>query len=408
MKSVPLTSERVLELAQEFAPVLLFDRREPFLPSAVGVSVFDETTLSPSCHHRITLVNGARRALEFAIWWDWDIQHLYELEHVWVYLDRDQNVVKVEASAHGTFRNQLAGDGTLPVTDGRPSLYSEPGKHGFFCRRDQAEFHAARVRQSCGERAGSMNILIQPEFSAALAYLKPFDHFVVRGYLHEMAFEPSFEFSRQFDLRKVQFMPWPSLKASIPDRVRDRVSELRQNWNGLKAVFVDSGDTLIDEGSEIWADGLVQDAQLIPGAMEMLRSLKERGNLVALVADGSARSFDNVHGKLGLTPLFDARAISGSVGVQKPDRRMFDAAAEQLGLAPEDYSDIVHVGNNLRRDIAGAKAIGMKTVWINWSERRRKTPRDSLEVPDASISAPMDLPKALKQLYISGSAVHPG
>ena len=411
MEPSPLSSERVMELAREFAPVLLFDQREPFLPSAVGVSVIDETSQSPSCRHRITLEHGSGRAIEYAIWWDWDIQHLYELEHVWVYLDRDQNVVKVEASAHGFFHNQLADDGTLPIRNGRPVLYSEPGKHGFFSRLEEINVHVDRVMQSCGERAGSMNILIQPEFRAALASLKPFDHFVVRRYLSEMAFMPSFEFSRQFDLREVRFTPWLSLKSSIPDRVRNRVSELRRNWKGLRAVFIDSGDTLIDEGSEIWEDGVVQDARPIPGAPELLTALKEKGNLVALVADGSQESFDNVHGKLGLTQLFDARAISGTLGVEKPDRRMFDAAAEQFGLAPEDYHGIVHVGNNLRRDIAGANAIGMKTVWLNWSDRRRTTPRGALEVPDKTISAPIDLLAALDELYPSQGrsqrATHP-
>ncbi len=401
MEPSPLSSECVVELAREFAPVLLFDRKEPFLPSAVGVSVIDETLQSPSCRHSIKLETGSVRAIEYAVWWDLNIQHLCELEHVWVYLDRDQNVVKIEASARGYFHNRLADDGTLPIRNGRPILFSEPGKHGFFSRLEEIKVHMDRARQSCGEGAGSMNILVQPEFRAALAYMRPFDYFVVRRHLSEMAFEPSFEFSTQFDLRESPLVPWPRLNASIPDRVRDRVFELRQNWNGLKAVFVDSGDTLIDEGSEIWVDGVVQDARPIPGALELLVALKEQGNLVALVADGSQESFDNVHGKLGLTPLFDARAISGTVGVEKPDRRMFDSAAEQLGLAPEDYHGIVHFGNNLRRDIAGANAIGMKTVWINWSERRRKTPRGALEVPDKTVSEPIDLLVALDELYPS-------
>ena len=51
--------------------------------------------------------------------------------------------------------------------------------------------------------------------------------------------------------------------------------------------------------------------------------------------------------------------------------------------------------------IAGANAIGMKTVWINWSERRRKTPRGALEVPDKTVSAPIDLLVALDELYPS-------
>jgi hypothetical protein len=40
----------------------------------------------------------AALAIEYAIWWDWDIGHLYELEHVWVYLDADRQVIRGEAS----------------------------------------------------------------------------------------------------------------------------------------------------------------------------------------------------------------------------------------------------------------------------------------------------------------------
>ena len=80
---------------------------------------------------------------------------------------------------------------------------------------------------------------------------------------------------------------------------------------------MDSGDTLIDEGSEIRVDGVVQDARPIPGALELVTALKEQGNLVALVADGSQESFDNVHGKLGLTPLFDVHALYPALWVSR-------------------------------------------------------------------------------------------
>ena len=72
---------------------------EPFLPLVVGYTVFREAAKSPSSKFPIDPEGGI--AIEYAIWWDWDIQHLYELEHVWVYLDADENLLKVEASAHG-------------------------------------------------------------------------------------------------------------------------------------------------------------------------------------------------------------------------------------------------------------------------------------------------------------------
>jgi putative hydrolase of the HAD superfamily len=117
------------QLAQRHAPQLRFDAQEPFLPLAVGYTVFRSPTQSPSSKFIIDPDNGI--AIEYAIWWDWDIQHLYELEHVWLYLDADGTIIKVQASAHGERLLMTQEAGTLPVEEGRITLFSEPGKHGF-------------------------------------------------------------------------------------------------------------------------------------------------------------------------------------------------------------------------------------------------------------------------------------
>src|SRR4051794_34441291 len=78
-------------LAARYAPIILFDLHEPFLPLAAGYTLFSADAPSPSFSRAITLSGPdrppAQLAIEYAIWWDWDIQHLYELEHVWVYID---------------------------------------------------------------------------------------------------------------------------------------------------------------------------------------------------------------------------------------------------------------------------------------------------------------------------------
>jgi hypothetical protein len=74
------------ELAALYAPLLRFDQREPFLPLAAGYTIFGQSGPSPSFPRTIEVGPG-EQVVEYAIWWDWDIVHLYELEHVWVYLD---------------------------------------------------------------------------------------------------------------------------------------------------------------------------------------------------------------------------------------------------------------------------------------------------------------------------------
>ena len=48
--------------------------------------------------------------------------------------------------------------------------------------------------------------------------------------------------------------------------------------------------------------------------------------------------------------------------MSKPHPDMFHAALEQAGVAP---AQMVHVGDNPEHDIQGAKAVGMRTVWMN-------------------------------------------
>jgi len=167
----------------------------------------------------------------------------------------------------------------------------------------------------------------------------------------------------------------------------------------IRAICLDCGDTLIDEATEVKTVGDVSlRAELIPGAGETVRALKARGYPLALVADGPAATFANNLGPYGLYELFDAYAISEQVGVTKPDARMFVQALEQLGIGPEEYGQVVMVGNHLGRDIAGANRLGLISVWLNWSPRRSKVPADVWEQPDYTIHTPWELVALIEKL----------
>jgi len=167
----------------------------------------------------------------------------------------------------------------------------------------------------------------------------------------------------------------------------------------ILAVCLDSGDTLVDEGSEIKdAQEVVLRAELIPGAAELVRTLKQRGYTVALVADGPAGSFHNIYHQHKLYDYFDVFAISSEVGVEKPDARMFERALTQLGITPEQYGRTIMLGNNLERDIKGANALGMVSVWLDWAPRRAKIPADASEVPHYTIKLPLELLALVDQL----------
>lgn len=167
----------------------------------------------------------------------------------------------------------------------------------------------------------------------------------------------------------------------------------------ILALCFDFGDTLADEATEVKdATQTTLRAELIPGAGEVIRELKRRGYKLGLVADGRPGTYYNVLTQHGLYKLFDAFAISEEIGVEKPDARMFVHALNQLGIPREDYDRTIMVGNYLERDIKGANALGMISIWLDWSPRRPKTPKAEIEVPQYTIHMPVELLEVLENI----------
>ncbi len=65
--------------------------------------------------------------------------------------------------------------------------------------------------------------------------------------------------------------------------------------------------------------------------------------------------------EVGLSPSITVAVDSTLVGCKKPDPRIFQAALDALGASP---AEAVFVGDSLRRDMAGARAMGMRHVWL--------------------------------------------
>ena len=164
-------------------------------------------------------------------------------------------------------------------------------------------------------------------------------------------------------------------------------------------IFTDSGDTIIDEATQIRDDrGIVLEADFIPGAGEVLKTLHDEGFTIALVADGEWESFQNVYRKNRLGYCFDAWVVSEVVGKQKPEPIMFETACEKLGLTQADKSRVVMIGNNLKKDIAGANRQGMISVWLDWSPRYFHTVEEPDWAPDYTVSTPVQLLALLHEL----------
>ncbi|MGI5959291.1 MAG: HAD family hydrolase [Massiliimalia sp.] len=157
-------------------------------------------------------------------------------------------------------------------------------------------------------------------------------------------------------------------------------------------IFLDSGDTLVDESTEVRDDTqTVIHSQLFDGAKELVQNLKRDGYRIALVADGTVASFDNIYREQDMEQVFEYRSISEQVGHEKPHPAMFLTAMEGMNLSEEDRSRIIMVGNNLKRDIVGANRQGFTSILMGQSPRYCMTPQCPEEVPDYVASCPKEV-----------------
>src|SRR5437870_7615863 len=66
---------------------------------------------------------------------------------------------------------------------------------------------------------------------------------------------------------------------------------------------------------------------------------------------------------------FDAVITSESVRAYKPRPQIFQAALKVLRASP---AEVVHVGDSLNEDVAGASRVGMRTIWVNRGDVHRR------------------------------------
>ena len=124
--------------------------------------------------------------------------------------------------------------------------------------------------------------------------------------------------------------------------------------------------------------------RLYPHVREVLDVLRQRYPLAVVTDAQSAYARAELH-KVGLLDYFDPIVISGDHGYRKPDRRLFQLALDGMGVAAEHA---VYVGNDMHRDIFGAREAGMTTVMVE-SDQGADAHLDC--VPDYTITDLRDL-----------------
>jgi len=102
---------------------------------------------------------------------------------------------------------------------------------------------------------------------------------------------------------------------------------------------------------------------LVPreGAVETLRTLRERGHKVGLITV-CTEDVEILWPDTEFAGLFDAEVFSNSVGLAKPDPQIYLHCCELLGVEP---SDAVFVGDGANDELEGARRVGMEAILIH-------------------------------------------
>ena len=95
--------------------------------------------------------------------------------------------------------------------------------------------------------------------------------------------------------------------------------------------------------------------------LEVLRELRELAPIALCSNFTHAPTLREILSDTEMEPLLDPIVISVELGLRKPRRELFEAVIEGLGAAPEET---LHVGDNLRADVTGAREAGLRTAWI--------------------------------------------
>lgn len=165
----------------------------------------------------------------------------------------------------------------------------------------------------------------------------------------------------------------------------------------LKAIVFDLGNTLIKQRIDKSKTLDKMDLELLPDVFPTLNWLKKNYKLAILsnTVQSSKRHASLALKKLGIKSFFSTIITSVHAGFEKPDPKIFQYLLDEMQIHP---SQALMVGNDINADIAGAKNIGMKTVFFSIEPDDWEKKSLSKVIPDYEISHISQLIKIVQEI----------
>ena len=127
-----------------------------------------------------------------------------------------------------------------------------------------------------------------------------------------------------------------------------------------KKLRVNTDDAKIGLATKIRNDFIANVMKPRQDTIDVISCLKSQGIKVGLISNCSPET-PLIWKETLLSPLVDVALFSSSVGVKKPDPRIYQLASERLAVKPENC---VYVGDGDSQELSGAAKVGMYAVLI--------------------------------------------
>lgn len=157
---------------------------------------------------------------------------------------------------------------------------------------------------------------------------------------------------------------WEYERTSLPSSVEFLSMALRILEEGNRAHLIDAicQELRLDNDTrvrmiEAYRNVKPDSCKLYEDVFPTLDQLRRMGYKLALVTDNPVASQQQKLMVCRIKHLFDVVLLTGELGMQKPDSRVFDEISQRIGFAAEQ---LIMVGDNLFRDIQGALFAGYK------------------------------------------------
>lgn len=127
------------------------------------------------------------------------------------------------------------------------------------------------------------------------------------------------------------------------------------------------------------AHHVVAEAVVVDGAQEVIPALAERYRLGVVSNYPHAPVVVRTLEHFGLLRFFSGLVVSGEYGWLKPHPDIYREALRRVDASPKRT---LFVGDDLRSDVKGPKALGLRTAWFSSDERRGSDPDIDVHIAD--------------------------